>query len=110
MSADYAEIDVQSASRSLHRYRVFDVREPEEFEGPLGHLACAELLPMGHFMERAEELADRPLLLVCRSGNRSGQLCGALVARGIHDVTNLVGGMIAWRQAGLPVVGGDEAC
>jgi rhodanese-related sulfurtransferase len=47
--------------------------------------------------------ADR-LLMVCRSGARSGRAAAALLGMGFTDVTNLTGGMLAWDAAGLPVV------
>jgi glyoxylase-like metal-dependent hydrolase (beta-lactamase superfamily II)/rhodanese-related sulfurtransferase len=108
-TARFAEIDVRAAAARLAEYRVVDVREPEEFTGPLGHVAGSELLPLAGVAEQASALRGRPLLLVCRSGRRSGQVCETLIALGIQDVTNLAGGMIAWNDAGLPVEGRASA-
>jgi rhodanese-related sulfurtransferase len=105
MAERFAELDVRAAASRLDEFRVLDVREPEEFEGPLGHLAGSELLPLARVAESVEALRGRPLLLVCRSGRRSAQACETLVSLGIRDVTNLSGGMIAWNDAGLPVEG-----
>ena len=106
----FAEITPRVAHADLARYRVIDVREPHEFDGPLGAIEGAELIPLGCVAERADELADgRPLLFVCRSGKRSGVACEALQQRGIRDVTNLAGGMIAWNRAGLPLVRPEPA-
>jgi rhodanese-related sulfurtransferase len=59
------------------------VREPNEFAGPLGHVHGAELFPMGT-LPTAAEAWDRktPILLVCRSGNRSGRVAAVLAQRG----------------------------
>jgi rhodanese-related sulfurtransferase len=104
----FAEIDVRSAAARLSDYRVVDVRGRDEFEGPLGHVPGSELVPTEQLCADAPALGERPLLLVCRSGRRSGLACQALIARGFPAVTNLAGGMIAWNEAGLPVEGKSE--
>jgi rhodanese-related sulfurtransferase len=86
------------------RYRVIDVREPDEFYGALGTIAGAELIPLATVAEHAARLTGaQPLLLVCRSGRRSVNACETLKGLGVEDVTNLAGGMLAWEEAGLPV-------
>ena len=54
--------------------------------------------------QRLEALArgDAPVLLYCRSGNRSGQAMRLLRQWGRDDVLHLAGGFRAWRAAGLP--------
>ncbi len=79
-----------------------DVREPDEYAA--GHVADARLLPLGQVAARLGELPrDRTIVVVCRSGRRSAEATRLLLGAGIADVFNLTGGMIAWRQAGLPV-------
>ena len=79
-----------------------DVRTPSEYEHD-GHIAGSRLLPLNVFMQRINELpADRPVVCVCRSGNRSQVACEQLLAAGFTDVSNLSGGMFGWRRAGLP--------
>lgn len=90
--------------------RLIDVREPAEFEGELGHIEGAELVPLGKL--RGSMTAWDPssaAVVVCRSGARSAQGALILEAAGFSRVGNLAGGMIAWRSAGLPVVGGLES-
>ena len=79
---------------------LIDVREPEEWAH--GHAEQAQLVPLGG-LDPAAVPTDRPVLVVCRSGGRSGQAVGALCDRGV-DATNVAGGMNAWEQAGLPMV------
>jgi rhodanese-related sulfurtransferase len=87
------------------RFRIIDVREPDEFTGELGHIPGAELVPLATVLERAHEWSrDDELLVVCRSGGRSSRAAEALVRAGFRHVINLVGGMIAYRAAGLPAV------
>ena len=101
----YSELTPEAAHAELDRFRIIDVREAHEFHGPLGFVEGAELVPLSTVAEHAEKLAGpRPLLLVCRSGKRSGQACETLVEQGVRDVTNLDGGMIAWNRAELPVL------
>lgn len=79
-----------------------DVRSPEEYWVD-GHIKGSRLLPLPVLLQRIDELPkDRPIVCVCRSGSRSHVACEQLASRGFTQVTNLVGGMIGWRQAGLP--------
>lgn len=88
--------------------QVLDVREPDEFTGPLGHIGGAVLIPLGELAERAGELAkDRPIVAVCRAGSRSAQAMTILQQAGLKDVANLTGGMLRWRAEGHAVEGGS---
>lgn len=79
-----------------------DVREPNEIEEVRAEGAI--VMPLSTFMARHAELPlDRPLMMICRSGARSGQAAGFLLANGWTDVTNVAGGTLAWLQADLPV-------
>jgi phage shock protein E len=94
--------------QDLHRAaqagaRVIDVREPFEFNE--GHVQGAILVPLGTVAARAGEFPkDEPIYVFCRSGNRSLQAAQTLVEAGYSDVRNVEGGIIAWVNAGLPVV------
>jgi len=104
MSPGYPERGPAEVAPEIERYRVVDVRELAEWHGELGHLAGSKLIPLGELEQRLEELrGEGPLLLVCRSGNRSGKACARLVELGFEAPTNLAGGMIAWNEAGLAV-------
>ena len=79
-----------------------DVRSPAEFAYD-GHIANSRLLPLPQLRQRSNELSkDKPIVCICRSGNRSQAACEQLAALGYTDTINLVGGMISWRQANLP--------
>jgi rhodanese-related sulfurtransferase len=87
---------------------VLDVREVEEFAGPLGHIAGAQLIPLGELAQRIAEIpTDKPLVTVCRAGGRSAQAIVILRRAGISNAANLAGGMLGWRGQGLAVVGGS---
>ena len=89
---------------SLH---VLDVRERDEFEGPLGHIPDAQLVPLGELATRVAEVeGGKPVVTVCRAGGRSAQAIVILGRAGITDAANLAGGMLRWRAQGYAVVGG----
>jgi sulfur dioxygenase len=89
--------------------QIIDVREPEEFTGPLGHIAGARLIPLGSLAARTSELKPGiPVATVCRSGSRSAQATVILGKAGIKDAANLAGGMLRWRAEGRAVEGGED--
>ena len=99
-------VTVQKASQMLQAdasLRLVDVRNPDEFAET--RIARAELLPLPEIENWAPKLDPRkPLVLICRSGRRSGTAAEALVKRGFTSVVSVEGGMLAWEAAGLPVV------
>ncbi len=79
-----------------------DVREKSEWDA--GHAPKAKHHPLkGLSSSMARLPADRTLVVVCRSGNRSARATNVLAKAGF-DAVNLTGGMTAWRAAGLPMV------
>ena len=80
--------------------QVIDVREPWEYEQ--GHLPDAKNIPLGAIPERLHEITEL-VVLVCASGNRSGQAARYLTERGLAEVANLMGGTYGWTQRGLPL-------
>lgn len=85
---------------------VADVRAPDEFEGPLGHIPGARNIPIDDVRERIEEFEParrRPIVLVCKTDRRSATGAQLLRARGFLDVRVLRGGMVEWNQEGLTV-------
>lgn len=82
---------------------IVDVRESMEVR--TGMPRDAIHIPMHDVGHRLDSLRDKEVLVICQSGNRSGQVTSFLRAQGI-DAHNVKGGMIAWRRAGLPVVVG----
>lgn len=84
--------------------RIVDVREATEFNGDLGHVPGAELVPLATLEEAAKSWPkDETLVMVCRSGARSSKGARLLVNLGFKNVLNLAGGTLAYTSAGLPV-------
>ena len=81
------------------RLTVVDVRAPGEFAA--GHIAGAINIPAPDLRTRSAGLRkDRPLVLLCSSGNRSSLGASLLLRRGFKDVRNLAGGTTGWAAAG----------
>ncbi len=82
---------------------LLDVREPDEWEA--GHAPGAHHLPMMEVPARMAEIpTDQDVVVVCRSGGRSGQVVSYLTGNGWANVRNLDGGMHSWAAAGRDVV------
>ena len=106
----WRDLPAHRARGWMGKVRVVDVREPPERTGPLGHVEGTENVPLGTVLEVAKASWDKdaPLVVLCRSGGRSGQAATALAEAGFRHVYNLQGGMMAWNDAGLPVAGATQ--
>ncbi|WP_078661031.1 rhodanese-like domain-containing protein [Streptomyces sp. NRRL B-24484] len=87
-------LDVREAAERL------DERPPGSLHLPLSALESGGGLPA--------EAAGRPVVVVCRSGRRSLRAVELLAHRGVSAV-DVVGGLLAWAEAGLPLTGGPGA-
>lgn len=86
---------------------VIDVRTPAEYAE--GHLEGAVLVDYNapDFAERIAEFdPDADYVIYCRSGNRSAGARAVMAEQGFTDVVDVEGGIVAWNQAGLPIVTG----
>lgn len=100
------EVDYTGALQLVNHKNalVLDVREENEYK--LGHILNSTLIPLGKLGERIGELEkykDRPIVVVCRSGNRSATACAVLGKQGFSQAYNLAGGVTAWQKANLPL-------
>jgi rhodanese-related sulfurtransferase len=105
-SALPAEVSVAEAS-ALRDGGAFmlDVRETDEWVS--GHIPDATLIQLSQLPSRLDEVPrDQPIVVVCRSGNRSAHGRDILRQAGFGDVTSMAGGMNDWIAAGLEVVTG----
>jgi rhodanese-related sulfurtransferase len=97
-----AEISVDEAHQ-LYDQGVFflDVRTQEEWDD--FHAPNSTLIPLDQLPSRINELpSDEPIVVVCRSGNRSQAGRDILLDNGFEQVTSMSGGLNAWRSAGFP--------
>jgi rhodanese-related sulfurtransferase len=94
--------DLASRLESDKTLLVLDVRSPEEYTQD-GHVAGSVLIPLPELAMRLNEVPkDRPVACFCRSGNRSQVACDMLRQQGYTNVSNVLGGIGAWRGANLP--------
>jgi len=95
--AGFWEIEAKWLQENLGSLQVVDVRDISEFEGPLGHIQGAILLPLSEMEKELERISKKlPVVLVCRSGSRSARATLMLRSLGFKRIANLAGGMIRW--------------
>jgi rhodanese-related sulfurtransferase len=83
---------------------VLDVRETGEWGS--GHITGARHIALGQLDKRLSELdkfKEKPIIVVCATGNRSSSACGQLKKHGFGKVFSLGGGVSSWREANLPL-------
>jgi rhodanese-related sulfurtransferase len=82
-----------------------DVRQPEEYTSPPGHLPGAINVPLGDLSTQMGDLAARrqPIVVVCKTDRRSARAASELTAAGLREVAVLRGGTDAWHAQGLPL-------
>lgn len=99
-----AEISVQEAYQKYQQgVFLLDVRRPDEWD--MYHVANTVQIPLDELSSRLNELPkDQPIMIICHSGNRSGQ-AQAILSQAGFNATSVAGGMIAWNQAGYPLEG-----
>jgi sulfur dioxygenase len=97
--AGFWEISSEWVQQHLDQVRVLDVRTAAEFDGELGHVPGAVLIPLDELRERIDEVArDKPLVVVCQTGKRSALATTILRQAGVKELANLAGGMVRWQK------------
>lgn len=85
---------------------VVDVREADEYAA--GHVPGARLMPLRSVPTHCGELpADRPVFVICASGNRSKSAADWMTSRGV-DAYSVAGGTLAWARGGRPIATGSS--
>lgn len=108
-SGGIPEVSPAWVERHRTAARLVDVRERNEFEGELGRVHGSELVPLDSLpVSAADWDRSRPVVLICRSGGRSGKAAVRMLSMGFASVASMRGGMIAWREERLPTEHGRE--
>ena len=95
------EVETDWVDDHFDEVRVIDVREGRELHGELGYIPGIEHVPLGQLLAAASDWGtDDKLVILCRSGGRSGRAANALEARGFEYVASMAGGMIKWNEEG----------
>jgi sulfur-carrier protein adenylyltransferase/sulfurtransferase len=88
--------ELKALKDSNATFQLIDVREAHELD------ICeigGEHIPMGEVMDNLDKISeDKQVIIMCRSGARSGSICRALEASGFDNVYNLAGGILAWAD------------
>jgi len=103
---DYQEISIDDYRQRFadggEDYMLVDVRMDDEFED--GHLPGAINIPLPEIQSRLDEIpTDKPIVMVCRTGNRSDVSSMILSKAGYPEVYNLLGGTKDWAERGFPI-------
>lgn len=102
-------IDTQELKRRLEgtpQTVVIDVRGPDEFDGPLGHIPGARnivLSKLSSELHNSSVWKEKPFVFVCKTDKRSAKAAQLLKDAGFQQVSVLRGGMEQWNRDGLPV-------
>ncbi|WP_199794851.1 rhodanese-like domain-containing protein [Paenibacillus faecalis] len=88
--------ELNSRLQSGEAVYMIDVREDEEVAQ--GIIAGAKHIPMGEIPSRMDEIPrGNEVVFICRSGNRSQQVCQFLKQQGFDNMINMSGGMLQWH-------------
>ncbi len=102
-------VDAEGAAKLLaekddkKRPVILDIRTPEEFQE--GHLEGAKNIDFkaDDFSEKIARLdRDKPYVVHCRSGGRSGSSLEIFKKLGFKNIIHLDGGILGWQEAKLP--------
>jgi len=110
--ASYSMVNIQGLADLLASENpplVIDIRSEGEYD--TAHIEGSINIPLPHVRERAHEIpADVNICLLCRTGYRSAIAASLFKAQGIHDLTDVEGGMVAWIAADQPVTSTATSC
>ncbi len=104
----FKRIDVHEAKELIDAggVQVIDAREPHEHAE--GHVPGSVRIQHMAILPQADKLAtDRPILFICKSGQRSAVAAEFAASLGLTDLYNVEGGHDAWHAAGYPMETGD---
>jgi len=101
----YTDVSVSEAKAMIDSNPdlvILDVRTQSEYDS--GHIGNAILIPYDELPYRLDELdKEKDTLVYCKAGGRSVIACGTLDGAGFTSVYNMLGGILAWIDAGYPI-------
>ena len=101
----YGEITVEDLAALGPEVRIVDVREPDEWS--TSHIPWAVHVPLATVPDQLAAFDGVPTYVICKAGGRSARACEFAAASEL-EVVNVVGGMLAWEQAGFDVTEGNN--
>lgn len=101
--AGILEIEPEWVARHRGDVTLLDVRSAGEWNGELGHIDGSLFVPLDELRARVAEVGkDKPVVVTCQTGKRSAMATVILRKAGFDRVANLAGGVVRWRELGLP--------
>lgn len=95
--------DVFNMLKDKDKYFLLDVRTPKEYGE--GFIENSVLIPLSELESRISEIpGDKPIIVYCRSGNRSAQAAEILIKNNFNQVYNMMGGITEWVKRGYPLI------
>jgi hydroxyacylglutathione hydrolase len=96
------QLDTQLKKPEAERPFILDVRTESEWKS--GHIRGAHHIHGGLLKERYKEIpTNRPIAVLCGTGYRASIAASFLASQGFKNIANVLGGMTAWKAAGLRV-------
>ena len=106
--AGLREISPEWVAHHRHEVQVVDVRTRAEFDGELGHILGAQLIPLDELRERVSEVSgELPVVVVCQTGKRSGMGTVILTKAGLE--IRLRTSQAGWSAGGLSASGAESS-
>jgi rhodanese-related sulfurtransferase len=95
--------DVSAMLKDKNKYFLLDVRTQEEYKS--GFIENSMLIPVTELESRLSEIpTDKPIIVYCKSGNRSLKAAQILVKNNFSPVYNMLGGITEWDKKGYPTI------
>ena len=95
---NFKEISVQTLNKKIknnEQFSLIDVREHKELE--ISKISQAIHIPMNTIPNHLNHISStHPIIIMCKSGGRSAQVCEFLQKQGYSNIYNLKGGIISW--------------
>jgi len=89
-------------------FLILDVRTIEEYSE--GHIEGSKLIPVSELGSRLNELPqDKPIIVYCRSGNRSNTAANILIENGFKKIYDMGGGILEWKKNSFPLAVEEES-
>lgn len=105
--AGIPQVEAKWVSENLSDLQLIDVRRREEIEES-GTLSGAIHIPLEALGSSVNQIdTQKPTVVICRSGRRSGHAVTLLKDNGLHQVANLKNGILNWEEMALPFVSYD---
>jgi len=89
-------------------FLILDVRTIEEYNE--GHIEGSKLIPVSELGSRLNELPqDKPIIVYCKSGNRSNTAANILIENGFKKIYDMGGGILEWQENSFPLAVEEES-